>query len=276
MPRAWSKGWLNSWDHSLLLLRSRVWFPACTWWLPTTCKSSPRGSNTLFWSPQTPYMYMVYIHAGRQNIHTQKMNLTFFFFNWIFVLASGIFLSPSDCITLLLALSFQTHPVSGSTGVLWFQHQPSCSHSKHFTHEPLLQPHAAENLNHGLFLMSSDNDFITLHRHEQESARPHPYTLLNTCSCFCLLGDRNWPSWREGVKDTPVIMECSTIASWGWITVIMETISRNMVALGEVRPQKVVVQDETLSSWILADSLRPGGGVVWVGEDARGDVSWER
>lgn len=27
-----------------------------------------------------------------------------------------------------------------------------------------------------------------------------------------------------------------------------------MVALEEVRPQKVVVQDETLSSWILADS----------------------
>lgn len=46
-----------------------------------------------------------------------------------------------------------------------------------------------------------------------------------------------------------------------------------MVALGDVRPQKVVVQDETLSSWILADSLRPGGGVVWVGEDALGDVS---
>ena len=31
-----------------------------------------------------------------------------------------------------------------------------------------------------------------------------------------------------------------------------------MVALGEVRPQRVVVQEETLSSWIL----RLGGGVV--------------
>lgn len=33
-----------------------------------------------------------------------------------------------------------------------------CSHSKRFTQEPLLRPHA-ENLNHGSFLMSSDNDF---------------------------------------------------------------------------------------------------------------------
>lgn len=35
---------------------------------------------------------------------------------------------------------------------------------------------------------------------------------------------------------------------------MMENISRNMVTLEEVRPQKVVVQDETLSSWNLADS----------------------
>lgn len=39
------------WWAQTFLLRTRVQFPACTWWLTTCDKSSSGESDTLFWPP---------------------------------------------------------------------------------------------------------------------------------------------------------------------------------------------------------------------------------
>lgn len=44
-PRAWSSVYPEEW------VRSWVWFPAPEKWLTTSCNSSPRGSEILFWPP---------------------------------------------------------------------------------------------------------------------------------------------------------------------------------------------------------------------------------
>lgn len=56
---------------------TQVLFPAPT----TVLNSNSKKSNTFFWPPQTPGIYMVHrhIHAGKTLVH-KKLNLIFFLF----------------------------------------------------------------------------------------------------------------------------------------------------------------------------------------------------
>lgn len=51
--KSWLEIWLSNYEHQMLFLRAYVHFSASTRLFTTIRLSSPRKSNTLFWSPQT-------------------------------------------------------------------------------------------------------------------------------------------------------------------------------------------------------------------------------
>jgi len=70
MAEAELERWLSSYEHWLMLFqRTKVWFPASKWQLPTTFNSSSRESNSFFWRIQAPDRHMVHRPTFNQNFH---------------------------------------------------------------------------------------------------------------------------------------------------------------------------------------------------------------